>query len=39
MTVDSRWIAFIAFGCEFCTRALSQLGFMLQKLAHRDLEQ
>lgn len=36
--VASSSIALIAFFVEFCTRSLAQYGFLLQKLAHRDLE-
>ena len=31
-------IAVICFLAEFVTRSLSQVGFMLQKLSHRDAE-
>ena len=36
--LESSHFAAIAFCIEFCTRSLSQVGFLLQKLAHRDLE-
>ena len=39
MVENSGSIALIVFGVEFCTRSLAQVGFMLQKLAHRDIEQ
>ena len=31
-------IALLGFFAEFCTRCLAQVGFMCQKLAHRDTE-
>ena len=36
--VNSSSIALIVFMVEFCTRSLAQVGFLLQKLAHRDIE-
>ena len=36
--VNSSSIAFIVFSVEFVTRSLAQVGFLLQKLAHRDIE-
>ena len=36
--IESSYYAAIAFCIEFCTRSLAQCGFLMQKLAHRDLE-